>query len=56
MYASSYDDPFLEALAAKLARPERAATSAWCIFDNTMYAAALANGIALQKRLSLPAG
>jgi uncharacterized protein YecE (DUF72 family) len=55
MYASSYDDPFLDALAAKLARPRRSATSAWCIFDNTMYAAALGNGIALQERLSLPA-
>jgi uncharacterized protein YecE (DUF72 family) len=53
MYASSYDDPFLDALAARLARPERAATSAWCIFDNTMYAAALTNGISLQQRLSL---
>jgi uncharacterized protein YecE (DUF72 family) len=51
VYASSYDDAYLEAMAGKLARPERSVKSAWCIFDNTMFGAALINGIALQTRL-----
>jgi hypothetical protein len=38
-------------MAGKLARPERSAKSAWCIFDNTMFGAALINGIGLQTRL-----
>jgi len=56
MYASSYDDAYLEAMAGKLTRPGCTAASAWCIFDNTMYAAALTNGIALQVHLHQTAG
>lgn len=51
IYASSYGDAYLEAMAGKLARQDLLATSAWCIFDNTMFGAALMNGIALQTRL-----
>jgi uncharacterized protein YecE (DUF72 family) len=50
-YASAYDDAYLEAIAEKLARSERSGKPAWCIFDNTMFGAALVNGMALQKRL-----
>jgi uncharacterized protein YecE (DUF72 family) len=51
VYASSYDDASLEAMVAKLTRPERSAEPAWCIFDNTMLGSALINAIALQTRL-----
>lgn len=54
-YASAYDDAYLEAMADKLARAEHAAKPAWCIFDNTMFGAALVNGISLQTRLRCPA-
>lgn len=49
IYASSYDDAYLEAMAGKLT--EHPGKSAWCILDNTMFGAALVNGIALQTRL-----
>jgi uncharacterized protein YecE (DUF72 family) len=50
MYRSSYTDAFLQSLAAKLVRAERA-SNVWCIFDNTMLGAALANGLSLQAML-----
>ena len=47
MYRSSYADAFLEELAADLCARRKDET-AWCIFDNTMLGAALANGLSLQ--------
>jgi uncharacterized protein YecE (DUF72 family) len=52
MYASSYDDAYLDALAQRVALVRRDGRSAWCIFDNTMYGAAVANGITLQASLT----
>ena len=53
MYASSYGGSYLEALAGRLALAQRLASKpAWCIFDNTMYGAAIANGITLQEALA----
>jgi uncharacterized protein YecE (DUF72 family) len=49
IYASAYDDAYLDAMAGKLTG--RSGVTAWCIFDNTMFGAALVNGIALQARL-----
>jgi uncharacterized protein YecE (DUF72 family) len=51
IYASSYDDAYLERLAVNLARIQRSGNTAWCIFDNTMFGAALSNAMALEQRL-----
>jgi len=47
MYRSSYADAFLQQLAANL-RARGKGEAAWCIFDNTMLGAALANSLSLQ--------
>ena len=47
MYRSSYSDVFLQQLAANLCARRKDET-AWCIFDNTMLGAALANSLSLQ--------
>ena len=47
MYRSSYADAFLRELAASLCA-RREDDIAWCIFDNTMLGAALANSLSLQ--------
>jgi uncharacterized protein YecE (DUF72 family) len=50
-YWSSYDDEFLDRLAASL-REVPAATPAWCVFDNTAGGAALENAWQLAVRLT----
>jgi uncharacterized protein YecE (DUF72 family) len=51
-YWSSYDEPFLDALAARLrAALASGADTAWCVFDNTASGAATANALSLQARL-----
>lgn len=53
-YWSTYDAPFLDALAADLRRvPSRVPT--WCIFDNTASGGAMENALDLADRLE-PAG
>lgn len=47
MYYSSYDDAYLDSVAAYLADKE-----AWCIFDNTASGAALPNALSLKQRLA----
>jgi uncharacterized protein YecE (DUF72 family) len=49
MYASTYDDAYLAALATTLGSDP--APEAWCMFDNTMLGGAAANALALQSRL-----
>ena len=50
MYASAYGPERLDAVARMLAaRPP--GTDGWCIFDNTMFGAALADALALTDRL-----
>lgn len=51
MYYSDYGDEMLARLAARLASSARSGLAAWCIFDNTMSAAATGNALALQDLL-----
>ena len=48
IYASSYDEVYLRRLATKLVRAQKAGKMPWCIFDNTMFGSAAANGLTLQ--------
>jgi len=50
MYASAYEDDWLQARAADLQRWP-AATERWCIFDNTTLGAATPNALSLQRRI-----
>jgi uncharacterized protein YecE (DUF72 family) len=52
MYYSAYDDDALAMLAARLAATTRDGVPAWCMFDNTMSAAATANALTLQALLA----
>lgn len=48
MYASSYSDAFLAALAERLDEELRLRRHVWCVFDNTMHGAAMRNALALR--------
>lgn len=48
MYASSYSDDFLAALAQRLDEEMRLSHHVWCVFDNTMHGAATRNALALR--------
>ena len=50
-YYSSYDDAYLDALAARVAQDAAAGREVWCIFDNTAAGAAAQNALALLARL-----
>ena len=50
-YYSSYEDDYLDALAARLRELRRRRIPAWCIFDNTTLGAATANALYLIDRL-----
>ncbi len=52
MYRSSYTDAFLGRLAETLVRTRREDKTVWCIFDNTMSGAALANSLSLKARIA----
>jgi uncharacterized protein YecE (DUF72 family) len=51
IYYSSYEDDYLDALAAKLRALRRRRIPTWCIFDNTTLGAATANALSLNERL-----
>jgi uncharacterized protein YecE (DUF72 family) len=53
IYYSSYEDPWLNALARKLRDLHRGRTPTWCIFDNTTLGAATGNALKLCE--SVPA-
>jgi uncharacterized protein YecE (DUF72 family) len=53
MYYSDYSAEFLAALAARLADSAGRAVPSWCMFDNTMSAAATGNALTLRDLLSL---
>jgi uncharacterized protein YecE (DUF72 family) len=53
IYYSSYDDAYLDALAARLARHAAEGRDAWCIFDNTASGAAAGDALALMRKLHL---
>ena len=50
VYYSSYDASFLDALAIRMAESGAAATSTWCIFDNTTLGAGTMNALDLLDR------
>lgn len=52
MYYSSYDDPTLHALAARLRELAKRADPVWCIFDNTAEGAATSNALQLLEWLA----
>ena len=51
IYYSSYDDGYLDALAARLQQLRRARIPTWCIFDNTTLGAATTNALSLLQCL-----
>lgn len=53
VYYSSYEDDFLDALAAKLHALRREGILAWCIFDNTTLGAGTGNALAMLERMKL---
>jgi uncharacterized protein YecE (DUF72 family) len=55
MYYSDYGRDALAELAARLARSTRDGVPAWCIFDNTMGAAATGNALAVRDLLAASA-
>jgi uncharacterized protein YecE (DUF72 family) len=52
VYYSSYDDAFLDALAARLIPLRDRGVPTWCIFDNTTLGAGTANALGLVERLA----
>lgn len=53
IYRTSYDDGRLEAYAARIAVNAAGGRDAWCIFDNTMSAAATSDGLRLGRLLAM---
>ncbi len=51
VYWSSYDEPYIETLAADIARATRDASDVWCVFDNTASGAAVANALSLTSQI-----
>jgi uncharacterized protein YecE (DUF72 family) len=52
MYYSEYDGAALAKLAESLAKAGREGVPAWCMFDNTMSAAAIGNALTLRDLLA----
>jgi uncharacterized protein YecE (DUF72 family) len=52
VYYSSYDDAFLDGVAARIRRAYAKKQDVWCIFDNTARGAAVPNAMALMERLA----
>lgn len=52
VYYSSYEDAYLDALAARIRQDVDAGREVWCIFDNTASGAAAQNALDLQARLA----
>jgi len=50
MYYSSYEDEFLDELAARLGDLRRRRIPTWCIFDNTTLGAGTGNALSLKSR------
>lgn len=51
VYYSSYEDAFLDALAARLLELRRRRVPTWCIFDNTTLGAGTSNALSILERL-----
>ncbi|MGI4855818.1 MAG: DUF72 domain-containing protein [Janthinobacterium lividum] len=51
IYYSAYDEPFLDAVAARITDARKANADVWCIFDNTARGAAVPNALTLMEKL-----
>lgn len=51
IYYSAYDDPFIEAVAARMIDARNAGAEVWCIFDNTARGEAIPNALTLMQTL-----
>ncbi|MCY0387414.1 DUF72 domain-containing protein [Robbsia sp. Bb-Pol-6] len=51
MYYSAYDEPFIDALAARMIDARNANAEVWCIFDNTARGEAIPNALTLMEKL-----
>jgi uncharacterized protein YecE (DUF72 family) len=51
MYYSSYDDEYLDRLAARLIEAKAVGRPVWCVFDNTARGAATVNALTMAARL-----
>ena len=52
IYYSNYEDAWLDALAERLDLLSRESGAVWCIFDNTVLGAAMANALGVVERLA----
>ncbi|MFT3964067.1 DUF72 domain-containing protein [Propionivibrio sp.] len=51
IYYSAYDEPFIEAVAARIIVARNSNTEVWCIFDNTARGEAVPNALTLMEKL-----
>jgi uncharacterized protein YecE (DUF72 family) len=51
IYYSAYDEPFIEALAARIIDARNSHSEVWCIFDNTARGEAVPNALTLMEKL-----
>lgn len=51
VYYSAYDEPFIEAMAARITEARSAGCEVWCIFDNTARGEAVPNALTLMEKL-----
>jgi uncharacterized protein YecE (DUF72 family) len=51
IYYSAYDEPFIEAVAARITEARHANSEVWCIFDNTAHGEAIPNALTLMDKL-----
>lgn len=51
MYYSAYDEPFLDAVAARIIDARNAKAEVWCVFDNTARGEAVPNALTLMEKL-----
>ncbi|MBB5460326.1 DUF72 domain-containing protein [Paraburkholderia sp. Cpub6] len=50
-YYSAYDEPFIEAVAARILDARNSNSEVWCIFDNTARGEAVPNALTLMEKL-----
>ncbi|MFM0466692.1 DUF72 domain-containing protein [Paraburkholderia strydomiana] len=51
IYYSAYDEPFIEAVAARIVEARDSGADVWCIFDNTAHGEAVPNALMLMEKL-----
>lgn len=51
IYYSAYDEPFIEAVAARIVEARNSNSEVWCIFDNTARGEAVPNALMLIEKL-----